>query len=128
VGNNKVVTIAVGAVAAVFALSLIMRFVLLSQYGLSGGWIFLGLPFGGIGVLVLLLRLGIINGGSRSRGTGSAWGHYDIGGQAPSAPRAAFAPVPTVSQSLQELDRIHASGAISDAEYSARRRQILSTL
>ena len=120
-GNNKVVTIAVGAVAALFALSLVMRFVLLSQYGLSGGWIFFGLPFGGVGLFVLLLRLGIINGSGRPSGTGSAWRPHDIsGGQPPYAP--------TVSQSLQELDRIHASGAISDAEYGARRRQILSAL
>lgn len=125
-GNNKVVTIAVGAVAALFALSLVMRFVLLSQYGLSGGWIFFGLPFGGVGLFVLLLRLGIINGSGRSSGTGPAWPHDISGGQPPYAPQAPYAP--TVSQSLQELDRIHASGAISDAEYSARRRQILSAL
>ena len=130
-GNNKTVTIAVGAVAAMFAVSLIIRFALLSQYGLSGGWIFFGVPFGGIGLLVLLLRLGIINGASRSNRTGPAWPHDISGWQAPPAPPAPYAPrppAPTVSSSLAELDRIHASGAISDAEYSARRRQILSAL
>ena len=53
--NNKVIAIALGAVAALFALSLVTRFVLLSQYGVSGVWIFFALPFGGIGVLVNII-------------------------------------------------------------------------
>ena len=57
--NNEVVAIVLGAVAAVFALSLLMRFVLLSEYGVPGGWMYFGLPIGGIGLVVLLLRLGL---------------------------------------------------------------------
>ncbi len=124
-GNNKVVTIAVGTVAALFVVSLIVRFVLLSQYGLSGSWIFFGLPFGGIGLVVLLLRLGLINGGSRTGSMGAPW-PYQIG--VPQAPYAPQAPAPSVSQSLQELDRVRAAGAISDAEYFMRRQQIISAL
>jgi hypothetical protein len=116
--NNKVTAIVLGAVAALLALSFVMRFVLLSQYGLSGGWIFFALPFGGIGVLVLVLRLGLLNFGDKSRGTVQSfqpWQH-NIG-----AP-------PAVSQRLQELEGMRANGAISAAEYTAKRQQIISTL
>ena len=71
--NNPVVTIVLGAGAALLALSLIGRFVLLSDYGVSGGWLFFGLPFGGIGLFVLLLRLGVLNFGGRPTGTGPSW-------------------------------------------------------
>ena len=121
--NNKVIAIVVGAVAALLALSFVVRFVLLSQYGFSGGWIFFALPFGGIGVLVLLLRLGVINAIGRSGGTGLPW-QYNIGVQAASP--AAPPPAPGVSQRLQELESMRASSAISESEYSAKRQQILS--
>jgi putative oligomerization/nucleic acid binding protein len=125
VKNNQVVAIVLGAGAALLAVSLLVRFVLLSEYGVSGGWIFFGLPFGGIGVFVLLLRLGVLNFGGRSTGTGPSWSQ-NIGGQTPPAwsPQQA----PTASQRLQELDSMRASGAISDSEYTARRQQILSAL
>ena len=47
----------------------------------------------------------------------------------PSAP-AAFAATPglTVSQRLEQLDTLHATGAITDAEYTAKREQILADL
>jgi hypothetical protein len=120
--NNKVIAIVLGAVAAMCALSLIARFFLLSQYGMSGGWIYLGLPFGGIGLIVLLLRLGLLNFGQTSRGGSSPWGYngYNGGMQIP-APHGA-----PVSQRLQELENLRASGLISDAEYHTRRQHALS--
>jgi hypothetical protein len=121
--NNKVIAIVLGAVAALFALSFVVRFVLLSQYGFSGGWMFFALPFGGIGVLVLVLRLGLLNFGDRPGSTVQAWQH-NIGVP---APPVAPSP-PAVSQRLQELEGMRASGAISDAEYTAKRQQIISTL
>lgn len=56
--------------------------------------------------------------------------------QAPSAPppsqpaagQPAAAPQPSVSQRLQELETLRATGAISDAEYTAKREQILANL
>lgn len=125
VKNNHVVAIVLGAGAALLALSLIVRFLFLSEYGLSGGWIFFGLPFGGIGLFVLLMRLGVLNFGGRPTGTGPSWPR-NIGAQTPPA----WSPqqVPTASQRLQELDGLHASGAISESEYTARRQQILSSL
>ena len=58
-------------------------------------------------------------------------------GQAPMAPPASAAPQqyavaappqPSVSQRLQELETLRATGAISEAEYSAKRQEILAGL
>jgi hypothetical protein len=35
---------------------------MLSSYGVSGSWMYFGLPIGGIGLVVLLLRLGLLIG------------------------------------------------------------------
>lgn len=123
--NNKFIAIALGSVAALFALSLVVRFVLLSEYGLSGGWMFVGLPFGGIGIAVLLLRLGVFNSGQRSGSAMVPWQHH-IGMQAP--PFAPPAPAAAASQRLQELEYLLTSGAISHAEYTAKRQQIMSAM
>lgn len=108
--NNKVITIAVAAFATVFLLSLALRFVFLSQYGFSGGWVYFGLPFGGIGILLLLLRLGVLNVGNGLSAT--------------------YTTTPSVAASarLQELENIRAAGAISDSEYASKRQQILSAI
>jgi len=119
------IAIALCSVAALFALSLVVRFVLLSAYGLSGGWMFVGLPFGGIGIAVLLLRLGVFNSGQRSGSTMVPWQHH-IGMQAP--PFAPPAPAAAASQRLQELEYLLTSGAISRAEYTAKRQQIMSAM
>ena len=124
--NNKVVAIVLGAVAALFALSMVMRFVMLSEYGISGSWMYFGLPMGGIGLFVLLLRLGLLNFGERSARSVQPW-HHNIGTQTtPPPPPPAHAV--SVSQRLQQLDGMHASGAISDSEYSAKRQQIISSI
>ncbi len=122
--NNKVVAIVVGAVAALFAISLVVRFVILSEYGLSGSWMLLSLPFGGIGLVVLLLRLGLLNFAERSTHTMQPW-HLNSGAYTPppAAPRPA-----SVSHRLQQLDGIRSSGAISEAEYNAKREQIISAI
>jgi hypothetical protein len=112
--NNKVVVTVVAVVLGLFALSMVMRFVMLSEYGVSGSWMYFGLPFGGIGLVVLLLRLGLFNFGERSA--------------RPMQPLPPVPPVAPVSQRLQELDGMHASGAISDSEYSAKRQQIISSI
>jgi hypothetical protein len=53
--------------------------------------------------------------------------------RAAAAPPAAVPTVvasvgPTVSQRLEQLETLHATGAITDAEYSAKRREILAAL
>ena len=120
--NNRVIAIVLGAVAAMFALSLLVRFVLLSQYGTGGGWIYLGLPFGGIGLVVLLLRLGLLNFGQTSRRISSPWQYNSYNSGVQMAPPQAM----PVSQRLQELDNLRASGLISEAEYYTRRQHALS--
>jgi hypothetical protein len=124
--NNKVVALVVGAIVAPFAFSLLLRFVLLSEHGLPVGWIFFGLPIGGIGVLLLLLRLGLLNNFvERTGGTIPSLLH-NSGVQAP--PPAYPPPTVSVSQLLQELDTLRASGAISDTEYSAKRQRIITDM
>jgi uncharacterized membrane protein len=115
--NNKVVATVLAVVIGLFALSMVMRFVMLSTYGVSGSWMYFGLPFGGIGVVLLLLRLGLLNFGERSV--------RPI--QTPPRPAPA-APGASVSQRLQQLDGMHASGAISDSEYTTKRQQIISSI
>ncbi len=67
--NNKPVLILAGAIAALFAISFAVRFVALSQLGLPGGWMLMfGLPAGGIGLLILVLRLGLLNNVSHGFG------------------------------------------------------------
>jgi hypothetical protein len=110
--NNKPIVILAGAIAALFAVSFVVRFVALSQLGLPGGWMLLFcLPAGGVGLLVVLLRIGLHNGVSHSFGaTTPTW------------------PAPTKSQRLQEIDDLHATAAMSEGEYTAERARIISSL
>jgi len=48
--------------------------------------------------------------------------------QAPSSFTATAPPEPSTSQRLQELETLRATGAISEAEYAAKRQQIISQL
>jgi hypothetical protein len=120
---NNQTKVVLGAIAAVFGISLIARFVVLSQAGLSGMWIFyLGLPIGGVvTVLLLLLRLGVLNFGESHSGTVQ---HWQQSATAP-PPRPWAAPT---SQRLQELEELHSSGAISDVEYGERRARIIADI
>lgn len=123
--NNRVSAIALGLVAAALALWLGMRIFLMSEYGLSGGWMFFGLPFGGIGILVVLFRLGVFGSGPRSSVISSPW-QQPIGTAAPAA-----MPAPqglAVTHRLHELEGLRTSGAISEAEYTAKRQAILSNM
>jgi hypothetical protein len=119
--NNKAIAIVGGAIVAVFAVSLLLRFIVLSEYGVPGAWIYFGLPIGGIGVPVLLLRLGLLNFGEG--GAILPWQHHS---SVQAAPVASAPPAPSASQRLQELETLRASGGISDSEYTATRQQIIS--
>jgi hypothetical protein len=170
--NNKVIVLVVGAVFALIVVGMVVRFVVLSEYGVSSPILYLGLPIGGISVvLLLLLRLGLLHFGDRT-GTGHHWqqpGGWQAppqnwqqpgGWQAPSQPsqqpggapmppqpwqQPGGAPIPppavapppaptfgppslSVSQRLQELETLRATGAISDTEYAAKRQEIISTI
>jgi hypothetical protein len=113
--NNKPFVLLASAIAALFAISFVVRFVVLSEMGLPGGWmLFLCLPAGGIGLLVVLMRLGMLNSVSQN---------FSAFTTAPSAPSA-----PTKSQRLQEIEHLRASGALSEDEYTAERGRIISSI
>ena len=157
--NNKVIVLVVGAVVALFTVWMVVRFLVLSEYGVSSPILYLGLPIGGISVVVLLLlRLGLLHFGDRM-GTGQHWQqpggwqappqNWQQPGGAPMPPQPwqqpggapmpppAVAPPPapafgppsmSVSQRLQELETLRATGAISETEYAAKRQEIISTI
>ena len=123
--NNKPVVILAGAIAAFFVISLVIRFVALSELGLPGGWtLYFGLPVGGIGLLILLLRLGLLNFGQGSAETMRPFQH-DAAVHAPWRPAPTVAPT---TQRLQEIENLRASGTISDDEYTAERARIIASL
>ena len=101
---NTRTKVIVGAIAALFAISLVLRFVVLSQVGVAGGWIFyLGLPIGGIvALLLLVLRLGLLNFGDSPTATVQHWQH-NTAGQAP----APAAPPPVNARHGQHHDQRH---------------------
>lgn len=127
--RNKVVPIVIGAAVAIFTLSMVLRFALFTEYGISSSYLLFGLPGAGIGLMVLLLRLGVFAGNQRSSGIAGSWQQnawpQNFGPQPPQYPGA---PSPAASQHLQELDRLWQSGAISPTDYAARRQQIISTI
>jgi hypothetical protein len=118
--TNKPFVILAAAIAALFAISFVVRFAALSELGVSTGWMLLFcLPAGGIGLLVVLLRLGLLHSGSQS-----------FSATTPTTP-ARWTPAPTVAPTakrLQEIENLHASGAISDDEYAAERARIIASL
>ena len=110
--NNKPMVLVFGAIAALFAFSLVVRFAFLSQFGLPDGWLFyLALPIGGIGTLILLLvRLGVINVGGHTITPVQQWGAAG-----------------STSQRLHQLETLRANGTVSDAEYANERARIISS-
>jgi hypothetical protein len=120
---NDRTKVIVGAIVALFALSLVIRFVVLSQAGFAGYWIFyLGLPIGGlVTVLFVLLRLGVINFGESPSTTVQHWQHNTVGQVTPPA-----SPPPAASQRLEELETLRTNGIISDTEYAAERAKIIA--
>jgi hypothetical protein len=123
--NNKLALILAGAIAALFVISLVIRFIALSELGLPGGWtLYFGLPVGGIGLLILLLRLGLLNFGHDSSATMRPF-QQDAVIHPPWTPRPTAAPT---TQRLQEIENLRASGAISNDEYTAERARIIASL
>ncbi len=113
--NNKPVILVAVGIAALFAVSYVVRFVALSEMGLPGGWmLFLCMPAGGIGLLVVLLRLGMLNNFSQNFSAFNAFSAVPV--------------APTKSQRLQEIENLRASGAMSEDEYTAERGRIISSI
>ncbi len=102
---------------ALVALLLLSRYFALSRTGLSSGWmLYLGLPITAAGVLFAL----------RLTNLGAGWGARDT--RRPAHPRELSYPDPPVpvSERFRELEALRAAGTISDAEYTARLRHIIS--
>jgi hypothetical protein len=103
--------VAVLVSGALIALLLLSRYFVLSRAGVPLGWmLYLGLPITAAGVLVALRLINL----------GAGWTT-----KTDHVPHRAPPAVP-VSERLRELQALHDNGAISDAEYSARRLQIIS--
>ena len=123
--NNKPMVLIAGATGALVVASLVLRFVLLSQFGLPGGWmLYLGPPIGAIGVLILLLRLGLLNFGQSSSTTMQHWQHHG----AVQGPAPVSAPPAPKWQRLQELEALRSTGTISDTEYAEKRERLISSI
>ncbi len=110
--------VAVLLAGTLVALLLLSRYFALSRAGLPlGCMLYLGLPITAAGV-VFALRL--IN-------LGAGWapqdGKQDFG--ASGLPLMLSPPQASASERLKELEALHAEGAISDIEYSARRLHII---
>ncbi|OBK48164.1 SHOCT domain-containing protein [Mycobacterium sp. 1081908.1] len=104
---------------ALIALLLLARYFALSRAGLPLGWmLYLGLPITAGGVLFALRLINL----------GSGWGARDT--RPPAHPIAHSYPQPPVpvSERFRELEALREDGAISDAEYSAKRAHIISEL
>lgn len=153
--NNKVIALVVGGLVALFALWMVVRMFILSQYGFGvSPLLYLGLPIGGItAIVLLLLRLGLLNFGDRPGGhpwqQPGGWQAPPQPWQQPGAqvppqhwqqpgaqvppqrwqqPGGVQPPPPSIAQRLQELETLRATGAISDTEYTAKRQKIISEM
>jgi hypothetical protein len=111
--NNKPFIILAGVIGAVFVTSFVIRFVVLSQMGLPGSWMLMFLlPAGGVGLLVVLFRLGLLSSMTQS------FSAFGSGAQ----------PTPSKAQRLQEIENLRASGSMSEDEYTAERARIISSI
>jgi hypothetical protein len=112
----------VGAIVALFAISLVLRFVVLSRVGVAGGWAYyLSLPIGGIvALLLLLLRLGPPHFGENPSATVQHWQH-NTAGQEP----VSVSPPTAEAHRLDELNTLHTHGILSDQQYAAERAKII---
>ncbi len=103
------------------ALLLLSRYFALSRSGMPLGWmLYLGLPITVAGVLFALRLVNL----------GAVWSTKvdNLQGAVQARPVALPPPEVPVSERLRELEALHAEGAISDTEYSARRLQITSSI
>ncbi|OBI90735.1 SHOCT domain-containing protein [Mycobacterium sp. 1245805.9] len=102
---------------ALIALLLLARYFALSRAGLPlGRMLYLGLPITAGGVLFALRLINL----------GSGWGVRDT--RQPPRPLSYPQPPVPVSERFRELEALRAAGAISDAEYNAKRAHIISQM
>jgi hypothetical protein len=126
--KTKAVVLLAGGLVALLLLS---RYFALSRSGVPLGWmLYLGLPITAAGVLFALRLINL----------GTGWGaeiddvkHNSGAPASPLARPSAAGSVSgsvfgSVSERLRELEALHATGAISETEYAARRLRIISSI
>lgn len=117
--KSKVVVLLVGGMVA---LLLLARYVALSRAGMPLGWmLYLGLPITGAGVLFALRLVEL--GAGWSTQLNNPRRDSQIQARPPVLPSA-----PSLTERLRQLEDLHARGAISDTEYSAQRRHLISSM
>ncbi|OBH03758.1 SHOCT domain-containing protein [Mycobacterium sp. E1747] len=105
------------------ALVLLTRYFALSRAGVPLGWmLYLGLPVTGAGVLFALRLLDLGEGWTTKGGTTPRTGGIHA------HPAARRRPEPALYDRLNQLEDLHARGAITDTEYSAQRLQIIANM
>jgi len=72
--------------------------------------------------------MSVVRRAASQQGQGQAPSAPPLSQPAPPAGYPVAAPQPSVSQRLQELETLRATGAVSEAEYTAKREQILAGL
>ncbi|MGD1257731.1 SHOCT domain-containing protein [Mycobacterium seoulense] len=118
--KTKVVVLLAGGM---LALVLLTRYFALSRAGLPLGWmLYLGLPITAAGVL-FALRLIDLGAGWTTKG-----GAVPHSGGSHAHPPALPPSGPPPYDRLKQLEDLHARGAISDTEYSARRLHIIADM
>lgn len=111
--KSKVAVLLAGGMVALMLLS---RYFVLRRAGMPLEWLlYLGLPITAAGVL---FAFGLVNLG---KGWSTRVDAPRESGQAQESPRL------SLSARLKELEELHTRGAISAAEYSARRLRIIAS-
>lgn len=115
--KTKVVVLLTGGMVG---LVLLMRYFALSRAGMPLGWmLYLGLPVTGAGVL-FALRLIELGAGWSTKVDGVRSAGITL------RPAALTMYEPPLAERLKQLEELHARGAISDIEYSARRLHLIA--
>jgi hypothetical protein len=117
--------VAVFLSGALVALLLLARYFALSQAGMPMRWmLYLGLPITAAGVLFALRLINLSAGWAAQDRRRRRRGKRDL--EPPTLPMSLSPLEAWAAARLNELQAMHAKGAISDSEYTARRLLIIS--
>ena len=110
---------------ALVVLLLLARYFALSPAGMPMGWmLYLGLPITAAGLLFALRLINLSARWGAEDGKRRKRGKRDL--ESPTLPMPLSPVKAWAAERLKELEVMHAKGAISDSEYTARRLLIIS--